>query len=87
MCSFGASSPSTNQHEAEAMGPDTPTELVFPPQYPFSWTLRGARAQRLRAERAPAVTRYSIVGSARDANEIAAVIAFCEKRNAKLELR
>jgi hypothetical protein len=66
---------------------DTPPELIFPPQCPFSWTLRGARAQRLRPTTAPAVTRYHIAGSARDANEIAAVVAFCEAHTAKLELR
>jgi hypothetical protein len=87
MCSFDATSPSTKPHEAEAAYPDTPPEFVFPPQYPFSWTLRGARAQRLRAKRAPAVTHYRIAGSTRDANEVAAVVAFCEAHNAKLELR
>jgi hypothetical protein len=30
---------------------ETPIELVFPPQVPFSWTLRGAHARRLRAQR------------------------------------
>jgi hypothetical protein len=64
---------------------DTPPELVFPPQYPFSWTLRGARARRLRAKTAPAITRYRVTGSTRDANELAAVAAFCEAHNAKLE--
>jgi hypothetical protein len=30
---------------------ETPIELVFPPQVPFIWTLRGAHARRLRAQR------------------------------------
>jgi hypothetical protein len=33
----------------EATHTDTPAELVFPPQVPFSWTLRSARARRLEA--------------------------------------
>jgi hypothetical protein len=86
MCNFGATSPSTNRREAEATYPDTPRELIFPPQYPFSWTLRGARAQRLRAKTASPITRYRIAGSARDASEVAAVVAFCEAHNANLEL-
>ena len=32
------------KHESE-----TPDELIFEPQVPFSWTLRSARARRLRA--------------------------------------
>jgi hypothetical protein len=71
----------------EAVYPDTPPELIFPPQYPFSWTLRGARAQRQREKTAPVITRYYIAGSARDADEVAAAVAFCEAHNAKLELR
>ena len=70
----------------DAVDRETPPELVFPPQYPFSWTLRGARAQRLRARRAPAVTRYTIAGSARNGDEIAAAVAFCTAHDAKLEL-
>jgi hypothetical protein len=65
---------------------DPPPDLVFPPQYPFSWTRRGARAQRRRADRAPAITRYRIAGSARGPDEIAAVVAFCESHDAQLEL-
>ena len=70
-CSAGANSASSLPQEAEATYSDTPPELIFPPQYPFSWTLRGACARRLRAKTTPAVTRYRITGSARDANEVA----------------
>jgi hypothetical protein len=87
MCSVGADPPSSGHLEAEAPYRDTPPELIFPPQYPFSWTLRGARHQRLRAKTAPAITHYRIAGSAHDANEVAAVIAFCEQHDAKLEPR
>jgi hypothetical protein len=73
--------------KVEAVHPDTPPELIIPPQYPFSWTLRGARAQRQRAKTTPAITRYRIAGSARDTDEVAAAVAFCEAHNAKLELR
>jgi hypothetical protein len=79
MSSNGSNSPSSGPQETNA-------DLVFPPQYPFSWTLRGTRTQRLRATRESAITRYRIAGSARDAKEIAAVVAFCEAHNAKLEL-
>ena len=87
MCIFGATQPSTKRTEAQAVHRDTPPELIFPPQYPFSWTLRGARAQRLRDKTAPAITPYRIAGSARDPNEVAAAVAFCEAHNAQLELR
>jgi len=87
VCNPDANSPSSRPQEAQAGYPDTPPELIFPPQYPFSWTLRGARSQRLRAKTPPAITRYRIVGSARDADEIAAVVAFCKAHDAKLELR
>jgi hypothetical protein len=76
MCSLGAGPPSSGPHQAEAPHRDTPPELIFPPQYPFSWTLRGVRHQRLRAKTAPAITHYRIAGCAYDANEVAAVVAF-----------
>jgi hypothetical protein len=85
--SVGADPPSSGRDEAEAAHRDTPPELIFPPQYPFSWTLRGARDQRLRAKTPPAITHYHIAGTAHDADEVAAAVAFCEKHNAKLELR
>jgi hypothetical protein len=86
MCNLDAAAPSTKRHQADTVYRDTPPELIFPPQYPFSWTLRGARARRLRAQAAPTISHYGIAGSARDANEVAAVVAFCEAHNAKLEL-
>jgi len=64
---------------------DTPPELVFPPQVPFSWTLRGARAARLSAGRARRVISYRIAGVA-DVAELDALNAFCAKHGAKLEL-
>jgi len=76
LCSVGADPPRS----------DTPTELIFPAQYPFSWTLRGARARRLRENTAPAVTHYRIAGCAHGASEVAAAIAFCERHNATLEI-
>jgi hypothetical protein len=85
MCCFGAAPAATAQGVNVAQTDSAP-ELDFPPQYPFSWTLRGARDQRLRTKRAP-TTRYSIAGSARSGNEIAAAVAFCAAHNAKLELR
>jgi hypothetical protein len=58
---------------------------VFPPQVPFSWTLRGARAERLSAERDARPVSYRIVGSARDASGLAAAIMYCAKHGATLE--
>ncbi len=70
----------------EAAHPQTPRELVFPPQVTFSWTLRGARARR-REHRASTGTRaYRIAGCARDADELAAAVAFCRQHAARLEL-
>jgi hypothetical protein len=87
MCTIGANSPAPG-HGAEAAHADTPPELIFPPQYPFSWTLRGARAQRLRAKRTPAITTtsYRITGSARNEAELTAALAFCEEHGARLEM-
>ena len=69
-----------------SLGSTASAELVFPPQYPFSWTLRGAPARRVQARTPAGVTRYHISGSARDAHEVAAVVAFCAEHHAKLEL-
>ena len=87
MCNPDANPPSSATQEKQAEYLDTPPELIFPPQYPFSWTLRGARAQRLRTKTPPAIARYRIAGSARDEDEVAAVVAFCKAHDAKLELR
>src|SRR5262245_57026562 len=43
---------------------EIPPELVFPPQVPFSWTLRGARAARLGASKARRSIGYRIAGVA-----------------------
>jgi hypothetical protein len=64
---------------------ETPPELVFPPQVPFSWTLRGARARRLNEGRNGGV-RYRIAGVAAGDDELAALAAFCEEHGARLEL-
>ena len=64
---------------------DTPPELVFPPQVPFSWTLRGARAARLGRNQAACGVRYRIAGVAA-ADELAALAAFCREHGATLEL-
>jgi hypothetical protein len=74
---------------------ETPIELLFPPQVLFSWTLRGARARRLRAQRlkesrlnetTDPTLSYRIAGSARQASELAAAIAYCDAHGASLEL-
>ena len=64
---------------------DTPPELVFPPQVPFSWTLRGARAARLGASRARRRISFRIAGVA-DVDELDALNAFCKQHGARLEL-
>jgi hypothetical protein len=64
-----------------------PFEIVFPPQVPFSSTLRWARAHRLNTQQeTPRTISYRIAGSARDEKELAAAAAFCEEHAAKLEL-
>lgn len=63
----------------------TPADLIFPPQAPFSWTRRWARAHR--SERTPAVQRtYRIAGSAGSHAELVAAVAFCQTYAARLEL-
>ena len=51
----------------------TPAELVFPPQVPFSWTLRSARARRLEAAKRAAASDYRIRGFAVGAKGLAAI--------------
>lgn len=62
-----------------------PSELIFPSQAPFSWTLRWARKHRAETPKVAART-YRIEGSARSADELSAAIAFAEKHDARLEL-
>ncbi len=63
----------------------TPTDLAFPPQIPFSWTLRWARAHR-NDRVAVASHTYRIAGSAASDAELAAAVAFCRTHAATLEL-
>ena len=86
MCTFGANPTITDRQEMGAVSRDTPPELVFPPQYAFSWTLRGARARRLKGEAVGHTVAYRICGLASEATQLAAAIAFCEAHDAKLEL-
>jgi hypothetical protein len=86
MCASRADPPTLRRDEHQAAHSGASHDLQFPPQYPFSWTLRGARAQRLREGSRSPVVRYRIAGSARHAAEIAAALAFCEAHDAKLEL-
>jgi hypothetical protein len=66
---------------------ETPPELIFPPQVPFSWTRRSAFVDRLKVEReAPQPISYRIAGSAQDARRLAAALAFCNEHGATLEL-
>ncbi len=64
----------------------TPADLVFPPQVPFSWTLRSAA--RARRSEAPTTERrtYRITGSARSAEELSRAMAFCRAQGARLDL-
>lgn len=63
----------------------TPPELIFPPQAPFSWTLRWARTHR--SERQATDRRmFRIVGSTRNAEELSAAVAFARAHDARLEL-
>ena len=61
------------------------THLTFPPQVPFSWTLRWARARR-HDRTAMRPRAYRIAGSAANDRELAAVVAFCKSQAASLEL-
>ena len=61
-----------------------PSELIFPPQAPFSWTLRWARKHGTAKTRVAART-YRIEGSAANEEELAAAVAFCERHGAILE--
>jgi hypothetical protein len=79
----------------EATRSETPPELVFPPQVPFSWTLRGARARRIKAEEARRIKAeeakaqavpYRIAGTAGNAMALAAAISFSDTYDATLEL-
>jgi hypothetical protein len=55
--------------------PQTAPELVFPPQLPFAWTLRGARARRLRAESAETTSSNRIVSCAHSVKDLAKRLA------------
>jgi hypothetical protein len=59
----------------ETKSAHTPPELVFPPQVPFAWTLRGARADRLRAESAESTNSNRIANFARKVKEFGRGIA------------
>ncbi len=64
---------------------ETPTDLVFSPQTPFSWTRRWALAHR--TDRSAVVQRaYRIAGSAPTDTELTAVVAFCKAHGATLVL-
>lgn len=64
---------------------ETPADLVFSPQTPFSWTRRWALAHR--EDRAAVVRRaYRIAGSAPTDTELAAAVAFCRTHGATLVL-
>jgi hypothetical protein len=60
------------------------SDLIFPPQAPFSWTLRWARKRR-DAEAKAAARTYRIEGLAASEEELAEAIAFCERHGATLE--
>jgi hypothetical protein len=73
----------SEEADVDATYARTTPELVFPPQVPFSWTLRWAHgSEPVRAER----HAYRIAGSAESAVELAAVVAFAREHHAKLEL-
>jgi hypothetical protein len=67
------------------MHSETPADLVFSPQTPFSWTRRWALAHG--KNRAAGVRRaYRIVGSAPTDTELTAAVAFCHAHRATLVL-
>lgn len=64
---------------------ETPADLVFSPQTPFSWTRRWALAHR--TDRTAVIRRaYRIAGSAPTDAELAAAVAFCRTHGATLAL-
>lgn len=69
----------------EATHAETPPELIFSPQMPFSWTRRWARAQRCRGARTEQRS-YRIAGSAQSAEELSAAVEFARRHGALLEL-
>ena len=68
----------------KATGSLQPSELIFPPQGPFSWTLRWARKHRAERPKVAART-YRITGSATGDEELAAALAFCDRHGARFE--
>ena len=63
---------------------DTPSELVFEAQVPFSWTRRWALTHRVAATRP--TPSYRIEGLARSEMELSAAVAFARTHEARLEL-
>jgi hypothetical protein len=63
----------------------TPAELIFPPQAPFSWTLRWARAHGSGRQVMQPHT-FRIIGSPRSAEELSAALAFAREHDARIEL-
>jgi len=70
----------------EATYSPEPSELIFLPQAPFSWTLRWAWKHRAEKTKVAART-YRIEGSAASDEELAAAVAFCRRHGANLERR
>jgi len=68
----------------EATYAPEPSDLIFLPQAPFSWTLRWAWSHR-SANAKEAARSYRIVGSTASDEELAAARAFCERHGATLE--
>lgn len=62
----------------------TPAELVFPPQAPFSWTRRWAQRRLMEPKMEQRTMR--IAGSAWSSEELSAAIAFAHAHDAKLVL-
>jgi hypothetical protein len=74
----------SKETDMEASHSPQPSDLVFPPQAAFSWTLRWARAHRSERAR-PATRTYRIAGSAASDEELAAAVAFCNRYGASLK--
>jgi hypothetical protein len=68
----------------EAIYSPEPSELIFPPQALFSWTLRWAKKHSAEKTKVAART-YRIEGSAASDEELAAAVAFCKRHGASLE--